>query len=221
LAFAKEGRTLVTSTDLGYITLWRIADGTKPVSHPNEQESGVNPATDFAATPELGLAAYGTATGQVHVIDLHAGEGLWHAVAAKQFVTAPAFSPDGKMHASAAGFGEPAIRLWAVATGKEIVRLEGHKFRVGSLVFWPDGKRLASCSADQTIPIWDVASRQCLDVLRGHRLVLLPDDKTLASGTKDNAVATGTHRFCTRISPASRIRETSATGVTPPTAVHG
>ena len=48
-------------------------------------------------------------------------------------------------------------------------------------------------SADQTIRIWDVSSRQCQDVLRGHRLevwrlALLPDDKTLVSGAKDGTV---------------------------------
>jgi WD40 repeat protein len=114
-------------------------------------------------------------------------------VASKFYVTALAFSPDGKTLASAAGFGESDIRLWDVATGKEIGRLEGHKSWVGSLVFWPDGKKLASCSADQTIRTWDLANRKCLDVLRGHRLevwrlALLPDDKTLVSGAKDGTV---------------------------------
>ena len=85
------------------------------------------------------------------------------------------------------------IRLWDVAVGKEIGRLEGHKSWVGSLVFWPDGKKLASSSADQTIRTWDIASRKCLDVLRGHllevwRLALLSDNRTLISGSKDGAV---------------------------------
>jgi WD40 repeat protein len=121
------------------------------------------------------------------------GKELWSAVASKQFITALAFSPDGKTLASAAGVGESDIRLWDVATGKEIGRLEGHSRWVGSLLFWPDGKKLASCSADQTIRIWDLDSRQCLDVLHGHRLevwrlALLPDNRTLVSGSKDGAV---------------------------------
>jgi WD40 repeat protein len=193
VAFAQDGRTLVTSGGRGHITLWRIPEGTKLASYPNEQRSSLPPASGFAASSDLGLAAYGTEFGQVRVMDLHDGKELWSVVGSKLYITALAFSPDGKTLASAAGFGESDIRLWDVATGKEIGRLEGHKGWVGSLVFWPDGKKLASSSADQTIRIWDIASRKCLDVLRGHRLevwrlALLPDDKTLVSGAKDGTV---------------------------------
>jgi WD40 repeat protein len=129
------------------------------------------------------------------LIDLRDGKELWKTNASKEWVTALAFSPDGKTLASGAGFDESDtdIRLWDVASGKETGRLKGHGAWVGSLVFWPDGKKLASSSADQTIRIWDVAGTNLLDVLRGHRLevwrlALLPDDKTLVSGCKDGTV---------------------------------
>jgi WD40 repeat protein/serine/threonine protein kinase len=193
LAFAKDGRTLVTSTGLGHITLWRIPEGTKLASYPCEQQSGLSPSTGFAATSDLGLAAYGLESGKVRVIDLRDGKELWSALASKLYITALAFSPDGKTLVSAAGFGESDIRLWDVGTGKEIGRLEGHKSWVSSLAFWPDGKKLASSSADQRIRTWDTASRKCLEVLRGHRLevwrlALLPDNKTLVSGSKDGVI---------------------------------
>jgi len=198
LAFAKDGRTLVTSTSSGSegrITLWRMPDGTKLASYPSEQYQFVL-LTSFAATLDLSLAAYAygpPSSQRIRVIDLRDGKELWTAVAAKEHVTALTFSPDGKTLASAAGFGESDIRLWDVATGKQIGKLEGHGSWVSSLVFWPDGKRLTSSSADQTIRSWDVADRKCLDVLRGHReevwrLALLPDGKTLVSGCKDGTV---------------------------------
>jgi WD40 repeat protein/cell division protein FtsL len=193
LAFDKEGRTLVTSI-VGQIILWRMPEGTRLAAYPRPPDSVAVAQIDFATTSNLGLAAYGTESGEVRVMDLRNGKILWSAVASKQRLTGLEFSPDGKMLASAAGFGEKDIRLWDVAAGKEIEpRLEGHSRWAGSLVFWPDGKKAASCSADQTIRIWDLASRACLDVLRGHRLevwrlVLLPDNKTLVSGSKDGEV---------------------------------
>jgi len=195
LAFAKDGRTLVTSTSGrtgGQITLWNMPDGIKLASYPEDQ-FGMSAGTGFAATSDLSLAVSWLEGGRIRVIDLRNGKELWAAVAAKEYITAFAFSPDGKTLASAGGFAESDIRLWDVATGKEVGQLEGHGSWVSSLVFWPDGKKLASSSADQTIRIWDLASQKCLDVLRGHlqevwRLALLPDDRTLVSGGKDGTV---------------------------------
>ena len=195
LAFSRDGQTLVTSTGQGHITLWQMPEGTKLASYACQQ-AGVYPGSSFAATPDLSLAAYVTGSGggqNIRVIDLRDGKELWSANAANQFVTALAFSPNGKTLATAAGFGESDIRLWDVATGKEFGRLEGHNSWVSSIMFWPDGSKLASASADQTIRTWDVASRKCLDVMRGHReevwrLALLPDNRTLVSGGKDGEV---------------------------------
>src|SRR5262249_15348480 len=95
--------------------------------------------------------------------------------------------------ASGGGFVESDIRLWDLANGAEIGRLQGHRSWVSHLVFWPDGKTLASASSDQTIRLWDVRKQQPLRTLRGHqlevfRLALLRDNKTLLSGCKDGSV---------------------------------
>ena len=161
------------------------------------RKTGAAPfTTTFAATPDLSLAAYAIGLSnpqRFRVIDLRDGRELWTAGPQNgEAITALAFSPDGKILASAA-LGESNIRLWDVATGKQTGELEGHGSWVSSIVFWPDGKKMASGSGDQTIRIWDVAEQKCLDVLRGHRLevwrlALLPDDKTLVSGCKDGTV---------------------------------
>ncbi len=195
LAFAQDGKTLVTATSegvAGILTLWRMPDGNKLASYPTQQNT-TGPGTCFAANSDLSLAAYGLLGGRIAVMDLRNGKELWTAVASKQLITGLAFSPDGKTLASAAGFSESDIRLWDVASGKPSGHLEGHSSWVSSLVFWPDGKKLASSSADQTIRIWDLASQKCLQVLIGHRqevwrLAFLPDHKTLVSGAKDGTV---------------------------------
>ena len=79
-------------------------------------QSGVDPGTGFATAPDLNVAAYGTDGGRIHVVDLRNGKDLWSAVGSKEYITALAFSPDGKTLASAAGFAESDIRFWEIVT---------------------------------------------------------------------------------------------------------
>jgi len=192
LAFAKDGRTLITSTlptssgKPGQLTLWQVPEGTRLASYEVPEQVYFGNDSTFAATPDLSLAAYALAEGKIRVVDLHNGREL---LTAQLSGNSLAFSPDGKTMAIGAG----DIRLLEVATGKETARLEGHDSYITSLVFWPDGKTMASSSADQSTRIWDMDTHKCLDVLRGSRrevwrLALLPDLKTLVSGCKDGTI---------------------------------
>ena len=196
VAFSRDGQTILVSTassSEGHLSLRRVSDGEPLAGFRAEKQTWLPPGTGFAADADLRAAAFGS-NDHVYVVDLGSGEPLWRAKASDSFfITALAFSPDGNTLATAAGFVESDIRLWEVATGRQIGRLEGHTSWVSSLVFWPDGSKLASSSADQTIRTWDVASRTCIDMLRGHReevwrLALLPDNRTLISGGKGGVV---------------------------------
>src|SRR5262249_2556878 len=87
-----------------------------------------------------------------------------------------ALSPDGKTLAS--GSDDPTIVLWGISTvlstsvanGQSIGQpLQGHGDTVLSVAFSPDGKTLASGSADGVIILWDVATRQPIgQPLKGH-----------------------------------------------------
>ena len=52
-------------------------------------------------------------------------------------------------------FISPSVRVWDVATGREIVSLSGHDDRVDSCEWSPDGTRLASTSDDRTVRVWE------------------------------------------------------------------
>ncbi|MDZ8082076.1 MAG: ribosome assembly protein 4, partial [Nostoc sp. DcaGUA01] len=75
----------------------------------------------------------------------------------------------------------------------EVNTLEGHSSSVISVGFSPDGKTLASASADKTIKLWDVSTGKAIKTLTGHSSSVYsvgfsPDGKTLASGSEDKTI---------------------------------
>ena len=74
----------------------------------------------------------------------------------------------------ASGSWDKTIKLWDVASGRELRTLSGHRNGVTSVAFSPDGKVLASGSDDNTIKLWDVASGRELRTLSGHTDAVTP-----------------------------------------------
>jgi WD40 repeat protein/Flp pilus assembly protein TadD len=102
-----------------------------------------------------------------------------------------AFSCDGETAASAAGGKEMAIRLWDLEKGKEIGSIKLAKAAQG-LAFCRDG-RLASCSEDGAVRLWDPRSQEELCRLEGPAgcaccLAVSPDGRLAVTGGKDGKV---------------------------------
>lgn len=104
-----------------------------------------------------------------------------------------AFSPDGRSLAIGTGFFGPIITVWDVVANKRATSLEGHVGYVTDLTFSPEGQRLASVSADQTIKLWRTSDWSEEATLLGHTdevwsVDFSRDGQKLVSCGKDNYI---------------------------------
>jgi dipeptidyl aminopeptidase/acylaminoacyl peptidase len=85
---------------------------------------------------------------------------------------------------------DDTVRVWDVATGKQLALLQGHTGPVWSVAFSPDGARLATASNDGTARVWDAATGKPLALLQGHTgqlwsVAFSPDGTRLATASSD------------------------------------
>jgi WD40 repeat protein len=96
-----------------------------------------------------------------------------------------ALSSDGRFLASASL--DKTVRLWDIASGRTLHRLDGHTNHVISVALSPDGKFVASGSDDKTARIWDVDSGREVQRFDGRAVSFTPDGKLLISGSDGSA----------------------------------
>ncbi len=66
------------------------------------------------------------------------------------------------------GGSDGTLRIWDLATGKQLHALTGHHGRVEAVAISADGQRAVSGGSDGTVRIWDLATGKQLHTLTGH-----------------------------------------------------
>lgn len=100
------------------------------------------------------------------------------------------FSDDGQFIVT--GSYDGVVSIWRVSDGKLIKTLTGHTKQIWGITFSPNGKLIASASADKSARIWNIEDSS-VKVLSGHTaevwgIAFSPDGKLLASSGEDNTI---------------------------------
>lgn len=157
--------------------------------------------------PELALALFSSITEPLDSLPIQTrqmyyraaytpGTRLW-LTQHNDAVISVEYSPDGQLAASGSGRIDPfgpnidnALSIWNPLTGEELFHLTeaegGHSDALTGIDFSPDGRLLASGSADKTIILWDVETGTVVRRLEGHqdwvvRVAFTPDGQQLLS----------------------------------------
>ncbi len=119
-------------------------------------------------------------------------------------VNSVALSADGRLAVSA--FQDKTLKVWDVATGRELRTLHGHSDIVNSVALSANGRLVISASSDKTLKVWDIATGYELRTLHGHDdavndVALSADGRLAVSASSDETLivwdlATG-NELCT------------------------
>lgn len=193
----RDTTTLVCASADGSVRSWDVTSG----GLRSVQSGGAVNCTATALSRDGMLAAFAFDTGKIAMRQTVTNTLVASAEGHPTAITAMAFSPDGKLLATASeAFREkPAdeevarragdVRIWDVDTGELERVLRGHALSVRGVAWSPEGNRLASVGESGTAVLWDAQTFGRLNEFnisagQGRALVLAfsPDGKSLVTG---------------------------------------
>jgi WD40 repeat protein len=195
IAVSPDGRTLAVSDGKRGVEAWDLVEARKLHEFPRRQREyavlAFSPdGKTLAVTDTINVDR--TYPGVVELWDTATWQLRATLKGHARLVTALAFSPDGTRLASTDG---GAVKQWDPADGKELRTIQDEEKPgfMACLTFTPEGKTLATATADDIIRLWNAQTGERRGELKGHTrwveaLAFAPDGRTLASAADDGTV---------------------------------
>jgi WD40 repeat protein len=158
VTFAPDGKVLATGSADGKVRLWSVSSGECLRALTNHADAVLS----LACSPDGKLLATGGADRTARLWDTRTGQELHLLAGHANGVTAVSFSPDGERLLTAGGgtwlyanaSREYQVRLWDVASGRQLLAFVAHTNAVYAAAFSADGRGLVTGSGDNTARIW-------------------------------------------------------------------
>jgi WD40 repeat protein len=188
VAFTPDSRALAVGGRDGHVSLY-------------DRDTGKQRWRMEAVTDNLGINALAfSPDGAVLACKGNSSVRLWNAVTCQECPESAAVPEGLFLHGWLAKgrvlvlSGRGVLRLWDSAAGKDVHVTAGHLDAAAAAAWAPDGKTIASASADGTIRLWEANTGRELRSWTAHDkrpvtgIVFLPDGKSIVSVGLDGQI---------------------------------
>jgi len=184
LDYAPDGRTLVTASKKGTLTLWDLKTGNEIRKFANA--SGSVHKIRYSPDGRYVLSAKNSGVLTLHSIASGRQVRVFKSESMK--VSALTCSPDIRL--AFTGSIDGRLTLWDIAKGRRANTFKGHQQAISSLAYSGNGKLALSGSSDGTVRLWDMVSGKDRHTLKGHSesvtsVAFSPDSRLALTGSKD------------------------------------
>jgi RNA polymerase sigma factor (sigma-70 family) len=207
VAFLPDGKGLVTgSNEAGRspgsaIITWEPATGKEL-----RRTERIHQCSAFAVSPDgktLATSDGSEVVGRICLRERTSGKKVSVIKGHPGAIYSLAFSADGKRLASRESGADQMVRVWDLATAKEVCRIEDNLGGSGQVALSPDGTLVAGAGGQ--LVLWDVGTGKVRHLFASviddfHPIAFSPDGKLLAEGVPRRVrlwdVTTGEERGC-------------------------
>lgn len=189
--FSPDGSKLAAGTWDGIVGIWDSTTLAPPQELNFQDLANYSAIDDIAFSPDGERLAAASKNGSPRIWNLKSGEIERDLRGHGGAVFATAFADRSILFS---GGTDGVVGVWDTTRGELVDRFFGHDNRIASIAVRPNGRELATCSADRTIRVWKLATDDSFEDADSSKydygMTLSHDGRLLATGGQSPTVVT-------------------------------